>query len=151
MRMPESPTGRRAATIERELQTRTTRLAGMMQGEFNTDDAKDVSTNQFHDMIRTQWADPEWRIATAQRIGPVSLYKAALEAFGTNHDGTPSIDSHPDAKAAIQPESMLKPPPDPPEPAAPPVTVFPTQAPAPGPPGMPVPPPPTPPPGTYPT
>jgi hypothetical protein len=148
--MPESQTDRRAATIEHELQTRTARLAGQMQGEFNADDARDVSTDQFHDMIRTEWANPEWRIATAQRIGPKSLYRAALEAFGTNHDGSPSIDSHPDAQAAVQPATMPNPPSTPAQPAPPPVTVFPTQQPGPGAPGMPVPPPPTPPPGTTP-
>lgn len=128
--MSQSDIARRADAIERELNTRTERLANIMRGEFDQDDAKSVPDKQFHEMIRRNWTDPNWRVATAQRMGPVALYKAALESFGRNADGSPSIDSHPDALAAEPAPTELQPP-DQPKPQPTPLpSVFPFQGPA---------------------
>lgn len=126
---------RQADALQHEFETRTTRLAEIMRGEFNQDDASSVPDKTFHEIIRRNWSDPNWRVKTAQRIGPVALYKAALEAFGTNQDGSVSVDSHPDAIAATAPPTALQPPPEQrpdtnaaPSPPLP--TVFPFQGPA---------------------
>jgi hypothetical protein len=132
--MPQSDIQRRAAAIEHELAARTTRMANNLKGEFDQDDAHNVSDKTFHEMIRRNWSDPNWRISTAQRIGPVALYKAALDAFGRNLDGSPSIDSHPDAIAAEPRPSALQVPETKPDtnaaPSPPLPSVFPFQGPA---------------------
>lgn len=121
-----SDLNRQAQAIRHELDTRTSRLAATMHDEFNQDDAQSVTTKDFHEMVRRNWSDPTWRIQTAQRIGPVPLFKAALDAFGLNMDGTTSIDSHPDAIAATPPPTALQQPaPQPPAPTQPMPNVFP--------------------------
>lgn len=132
--MPQSEIARRADAIKHEIETRTSRLATDLQGEFAQDDATSVTDQQFHEIIRRNWSDPNWRISTAQRMGPVPLYRAAMEAFGRSLDGTPSVDSHPDAIAAepqptepqipgMRPDTTQKP-----SPALP--SIFPFQGPA---------------------
>jgi hypothetical protein len=154
--MAQSDIARRADAIKLELNTRTERLAKDLQGEFAQDDAKSVTNKEFHEIVRRNWSDPNWRVATAQRMGPVALFKVAMEAFGRSLDGSASKDSHPDALAAEPKPTELQPPdtekpstaqaPSPPLPS-----VFPFQGPSmPRPvPGMPPPPPamPLPPPG----
>lgn len=154
--MAQSDIARRADAIALEMNTRTERLAKDLQGEFDQDDAKQVTDKEFHEIVRRNWTDPNWRVATAQRMGPVALYKAAMEAFGRSMDGSPSVDSHPDALAAEPQPTALQPPgtqkPDTGQAPSPPLpSVFPFQGPSlPCPqPGMPPPPPslPPPPPG----
>lgn len=130
----QSDIARRADAIERELTTRTARLAKDLQGEFDQDDAKSVTDRDFHEMVRRNWSDPNWRVSTAQRMGPVALYKAALEAFGRNLDGSPSVDSHKDALAAEPTPTELQVPdtkPDTNQAPSPPLpNVFPFQGPS---------------------
>ena len=95
-----SDISRRAGAIKGELDARTSRMAKTLYGEFDQDDAKPVTDAAFHEMVRRNWSDPNWRIQTAQRMGPKELYRVALESFGRNLDGSPSVDSHPDAIAA---------------------------------------------------
>lgn len=81
----ETPATRRAQVIETELQSRTDRLAKVLSTDLQSDDATNVSTSDWYDLIRRRWSDPAFRQVTADRIGDVAFYKAAMKAFGLNH------------------------------------------------------------------
>jgi hypothetical protein len=73
---------RLAQKAQAEMDASTTRLSKVLQGELSTDDAQNVPTDAWHQMIRDNWNDPAWRQAQAQRVGAVSLVQDAMKAHG---------------------------------------------------------------------
>lgn len=80
----QSQIDRLARTARQEMDASTTRLADKLRGELASDDASNVSQAGWHEMIVRNWADPAWREAQAQRLGPVAFVQDAMRAHGLN-------------------------------------------------------------------
>lgn len=84
MAKKNDPTGRITQALTSEMDKQTPRLASVLEGDFQGPDRQSTSTANWHDIIRSNWADPMWRQQQAVRVGPVSLVSDAMKAFGVD-------------------------------------------------------------------
>lgn len=72
-----------AGKVQQRMDSSTSRLAAKLsKGPITAGDAQNVPDDQWHQMIRQNWGDPQWRADQAFRVGPVKMVQDALRAFG---------------------------------------------------------------------
>jgi hypothetical protein len=71
-----------SARVDQQLNGASTRIAEKLKPQIQSGDGQSMSTADWHQMIRSNWGDPEWRAKQAFRMGPVKFVQDALAAYG---------------------------------------------------------------------
>lgn len=73
---------RQSFLINKTIDESTTKLAAQLKPEFQAGDRSNMPRDQWLQIIRQNWQDPQWRAAKAKQYGATPFVKDALDAFG---------------------------------------------------------------------
>jgi len=88
---------RQAFDVNKAVERSTNRLTAALKPEFQTGDHSNMPTDQWHELIRQNWQDQEWRASKAKQYGAVNFVKDAMDAFGIPRSALQSVPGAPPA------------------------------------------------------